>query len=114
MEKRILITLGNLKTQHTLSKENSLNEYKNCPRFRSDDQEELSWVDLERRIDDKCLSYEERTIQRKIKNAVASGVPITILSGLVAGTVGLPSRLFAGTLLGFSLTYGYLTRQNRR
>lgn len=110
----MLITLGNLKTQHIRSKENSLNEFNNCPRFNIAEEEEteLSPMELERKIEEKCCSYQEKTIQKKMKYAVASTATIAIV-GMFAGS-SPPSRLIVGAAyLGYSLYNGLQNHQNR-
>lgn len=100
----MFITLGNLKTQHIRSKENSLNEYNNCPRFNIAEEEEteLSPMELERKIEEKCCSYQKETIQRKMKYAVASTATVAIV-GMFAGS-SPSSRLIVGAAcLGYSL-----------
>lgn len=110
----MLITFGNLKTQHIRSKENSLNEYDNCPRFNiaEEEEKELSPMELERKIEEKYCSYQEKTIQRKIKYAVASTATIAIV-GMFAGSHP-PSRFILGAaFFGYSLYNGLQNHQNR-
>lgn len=71
-------------------------------------------MELERKIDEKRLSYEERTIQMKVKNAVAMSLSATTIAGIVIGSAAVSPRLLVGAVLGLSVTYGFQNRQNRR
>lgn len=62
------VSFDDLKEHHTLKKEQSLSKFKDSPRLRVAEEEQLSLIKLEEKIEETYQSFKERAQVRNNQN----------------------------------------------
>lgn len=100
-----------MKTIHTCSKEKALNHFTKYTRIKIADQEDSFLKRLEEKIDRTGSSYEEKTIEMKMKNGAIPGLSVASIAGIVVGTVAESPILLGGAFFGLLISLGFQIRK---
>lgn len=103
----MLLTQDDLETIHNRSKDTALKSFKDHHRIKDAEQEKSFESDLKTKIDPEMSTYEEQTIEKKMKKVAVPILSVASIAGIILGAIVESTILLVGAFLGLLFSLGF-------